>query len=136
VAETDERLVGWVGLDLFDVNGDEIGTVTDVRYGEWTGGLVWLIVKAGLLGVKKVAVPANEVDKEGGRLVARIDKDKIKHAPWVDSDKILGDEEEEKLCTYYGLDFVSSPWKATEGCVDPVDEAGEAGAGTPPGAGS
>jgi len=129
----DERLVGWIGLELHDANGDKVGTVTDVRYGEYTGQLVWLIVKTGMFGWKKVAVPANEVDRKGDRLVARVDKGRVKQAPGVAAGKILGDDEEQKLCTYYGLDFVSSPWKAVEGCVDEEGEAAGPGAGSAPG---
>ena len=133
MAEMDERLVGWIGLELHDVNGEKVGTVTDVRYGEFTGELVWLIVKTGIAGWKHVAVPANEVDRKGDLLVARVDKDRVKQAPGVDAGKILRDDEEQKLCAYYGLDFVSSPWKTVEGCVDEEGEAAGPGAGSAPG---
>ncbi|MBN1631692.1 MAG: PRC-barrel domain-containing protein [Thermoleophilia bacterium] len=128
MADTDERLVGWVGLDLFDADGKKVGNVTDVRYGKNTGDLVWLIVKTGWFGLKKIAVPASEVDRQGGRAVARGQKGRMKGAPGVSADKILGDEQEEKICTYYGFDFVSSPWKPVEGCLE--DETGTAGPGT------
>jgi len=118
VAEMDERPAGWVDLEVFDANDEKIGTVIDVRYGKNTGELVWLVVKTGLFGLKKVAVPSNEVEREGGRVVARLDKDRITQAPEVSMDRILGDDEERDICTYYGFDFVSSPWKPVEGCVD------------------
>ncbi|MBN1319669.1 MAG: PRC-barrel domain-containing protein [Thermoleophilia bacterium] len=124
MAEMDERLSGWVDLEVFDADGDKIGTVTDVRYGKNTGELVWLIVKTGLLGLKKVAVPSNEVERQGGRVVARLDKDRITGAPGVSTERILADDEERDICTYYGFDFVSSPWKPVEGCVDDEKEAG------------
>lgn len=124
MGETDERLVGWIGLGLFDADGKKVGTVTDVRYGEYTGELVWLIVKTGLFGWKKVAVPAKEVDRQGDRLVTRVDKGRVASAPGVTAHKVLADDEERRLCTYYGLDFVSSPWKREEGCVEDEGEAG------------
>ena len=136
MAKMDERLTGWIGLDLYDSDGRKIGPVVDVRYGEYTGGLVWLVVKTGLFGWKKVVVPANEVDKDGGRLVARYDKGRVKSAPGIDASKILGDDDEQKFCTYYGLDFVSSPWKAEEGCVEDEGQGAQPGAGSTPGAGS
>lgn len=132
LAEMDERLVGWIGLEVYDAKSEKVGTVTDVRYGEYTGQLVWLIVKTGLFGWKKVAVPANEVDRKGDRLMARVEKGRIKQAPGVDVGKVLGDEVEQKLCTYYGLDFVSSPWKTEEGCVDEEAETAGSGAGSAP----
>ena len=103
---------------LFDEDGKKIGTVIDVRYGKNTGELVWLVVKTGLFGLKKVAVPSNEVERQGGRVVARLGKDRITQAPEVSMDRILADDEERDICTYYGFDFVSSPWKPVEGCVD------------------
>ncbi|NLO28127.1 MAG: PRC-barrel domain containing protein [Actinobacteria bacterium] len=127
MAEMDERLSGWVDLAVYDAEGEKIGTVVDVRYGKNTGELVWLIVKTGLLGLKKVAVPSNEVERQGGRVVVRLDKGRITSAPGVSTGKILADDEERDICTYYGFDFVSSPWKPTEGCVD--DEGQAAGPG-------
>lgn len=136
MTEMDERLAGWVDLDVFDATGRKIGTVTDVRYGKNTGELVWLIVKTGLFGLKKVAVPSNEVDRQSGRVVARVEKSRITGAPGVSTSKILADEEEQKICTYYGFDFVSSPWKPVEGCVEDENEAAGASSGSTPGAGS
>ena len=118
MADMDELLTGWVDLEVFDANGEKIGTVIDVRYGKNTGELVWLVVKTGLFGLKKVAVPSNEVERQGGRVVARLGKDRITQAPEVSMDRILADDEERDICTYYGFDFVSSPWKPVEGCVD------------------
>ena len=118
MAHMDEHEEGWVGLEVFDANGRKIGTVTDVRYGRNTGELVWLIVKTGLFGWKKVAVPSNEVDRQGGRVVARVAKGRITGAPGVSMNRILADDEERNICTYYGFDFVSSPWKPVEGCMD------------------
>ena len=130
VAEKDERLSGWVDLEVFDANGKKIGTVIDVRYGKNTGELVWLVVKTGLFGWRKVAVPSNEVDRQGGRVVASVEKDRITRAPGVPTDRILADDEERNICTYYGFDFVSSPWKPVEGCVDDEKEAGGTRAGS------
>lgn len=123
MAEMDERLAGWVDLEVFDASGEKIGTVIDVRYGKNTGELVWLIVKTGLLGLKKVAVPSNEVERKDGRVIARLDKDRITSAPGVSMERILADDEERDICTYYGFDFVSSPWKPVEGCVDDEKQA-------------
>ncbi len=127
MAEMEERLLGWVDLDVYDAEGQKIGTVVDVRYGKNTGELVWLIVKTGLLGLKKVAVPSNMVERQGGRVVALVDRDRITGAPGVSTERILADDEERGICTYYGFDFVSSPWKPVEGCLD--DDSGAAGPG-------
>ncbi|MBN1629657.1 MAG: hypothetical protein JW990_07835 [Thermoleophilia bacterium] len=37
---------------------------------------------------------------------------------------------ERNICTYCGLDFVSSPWKPVEGCMDDEGEAADTGAGS------
>ncbi len=61
MAENHEIETEWTGHDLFDEKGDKIGTIEDVRYGDMTLGLKWLVVESGLFGTKKLFVPAGEV---------------------------------------------------------------------------
>jgi hypothetical protein len=113
----------WIGHDLLDVNAEKIGTIEDIRLGEAAGGLKWLVVKTGLLGTKKVLVPAGEVHGAEGALVASFAKDKVKDAPGVDANKLFSDIEERKVCAYYGLDYLVSARAPAEGCVDAEAEA-------------
>lgn len=107
----------WTGHDLYDEDGDKIGRVDDVRFGDMTGGLTWLVVKTGFLGTKKILVPANDVRRSDDHLVVPFDKDVVKDAPHVDDETLL-DDEQRKLCTYYGLDYVASRSSQVEGCAE------------------
>jgi len=118
----DKQEALWIGLDMYDVDGDKIGTVEDVRYGEATGDPTWLIVETGLLGLKKIFVPAGEVRSSGGRLSVRYTKDRVKDAPKVDDDAALTEGDKGKLCRYYGLQYVRSADEPAEGCEEIPDQ--------------
>jgi hypothetical protein len=117
VARTDELETKWTGHDLFDMEGDKIGRIVDVRYGDFTGNLTWLVVESGLLGSKKILVPAGEVRSSEGRLVAPFPKDFMKNAPGVDYESGAWETEERNLCAFYGLPYVRSATEPVEGCV-------------------
>ncbi len=125
MAAQDEISTQWTGHDLLDVNGEKIGTVEDVRYGDATGGLKWLMVKTGLFGTKRVLVPAGEVRATEDALVVPYTKDRVKEAPGVDEDALFSPEEERNVCAFYGLEYLSSFGAPTEGCVEGESEAGE-----------
>ena len=97
----------WTGHDLYDVHGDKIGTVTDVRYGDATMGPRWLLVRAGLLDTKRVFVPANGARRHGDRVVVPFVKDRVKSAPLVTNVEVLDEDDEEKLRAYYGLEYAT-----------------------------
>ena len=118
----DEVETQWTGHDLYDQDGKKIGTIEDVRFGELVSNLKWLVVKTGLLGAKTVFVPAGEVESSGGRLVVNFEKDRVKGAPHVKQELASLPEVEEKLCTYYGLDYVRSATAPAEGCADSEEE--------------
>ena len=118
MAEKHEISTRWIGHDLLDVNAEKIGTIEDIRMGEATGGLKWLVVKTGLFGMKDVLVPAGEVHTAEGALVASFTKDRVKDAPGVDANKLFSDVEERKVCAYYGLDYLVSARAPAEGCAD------------------
>ena len=95
---TEDISTEWTGHDLLDVNGEKIGTVEDVRFGDATGGLKWLLVKTGLFGTRKVVVPAAEVKATEDALVVPFTKDRVKDSPGVDEDEaFLEDEERDYL---------------------------------------
>jgi sporulation protein YlmC with PRC-barrel domain len=104
-------------------DGVRIGTIEDIRMGDVAGNLKWLVVKTGLLGTKKVFVPAGEVQSSGSRLVVSYSKDLVKDAPHVKEQQAPPPAVEENLCRYYGLDYVRSASEPVEGCVEP-DEKG------------
>jgi sporulation protein YlmC with PRC-barrel domain len=124
MADKDDISTQWTGHDLLDVNGEKIGSVEDVRYGDATGGLKWLLVKTGLFGTKKILVPAGEVRATDDALVVPYTKDRVKDAPGVDENEMFTTKEEQDMCAYYGLDYVSAFGSPAEGCADAESEAG------------
>lgn len=114
MADNERLTPQWTGRDLIDLNGDKIGTITDVRYGDIAGGLTWLVVKTGLFGSKKILVPANDIRSTEDGLVVPYTKDRVKNAPQLENDEVLTGGEETELCTYYGLEYSTTP--LGEGC--------------------
>ena len=121
MAEKDELATLWTGHELFDLDGNKVGTVEDVRYGDAAMGLKWLVVETGRLGHKKIFVPAGEVRRDGGRLTVLHAKDRVKDAPKVESEESPTQDGESKLCRYYGLQYVPPTEGADEGCQDMED---------------
>ena len=119
---TDEISTQWTGHDLLDVNGEKIGTVEDVRFGEATGGLKWLLVSTGLFGMKKVVVPAGDVKATDDALVVPFTKERVKDSPGVDTDEFFSHDAERDLCAYYGMDYAFAPRVPEEGCVGTDDD--------------
>jgi hypothetical protein len=117
VASSDEPRTEWTGHDLFDIEGDKIGPIVDVRYGDFTGDLKWLVVESGLLGRRTLLVPVAEVRSSEGRLVAPYPKDFMKNAPGVEYESASWETDERNLCAFYGLPYVRSPDEPVEGCV-------------------
>ncbi len=114
-------MTDWTGLDLFDLDGNKIGTVADVRVGEFTGGLQWLVVDTGVPGADKVFVPFGEVRRSGDRLSVIHTKERVKDAPKVENEQALTQDDEGKLCRYYGLQYGGSAEEQAEGCDDMKD---------------
>jgi sporulation protein YlmC with PRC-barrel domain len=121
MAGNEELETQWTGHDLYDVNGEKIGTIEDIRYGELVGNLKWMVVKTGWLGTHTVYVPAGEVQSVGDRLTVSYGKDRVKDAPHVKDKLVSLPEVEEKLCRFYGLDYVRSADAPAEGCVEPEE---------------
>jgi hypothetical protein len=119
MAENEGISSEWTGHDLYDLNGGKIGTIEDVRYGEATTGLSWLVVKTGVFGTKKIFVPAGEVRHSGDRLTVGFTKDRVKNSPEVHDEQVLSDSDQQNLCTYYGLDYASpASMQPVEGCLE------------------
>jgi uncharacterized protein (TIGR02271 family) len=80
----------WIGHDVYDVDGDKIGEITDIYYDDVTQRPEWLTVKTGLFGSKKSFVPlqgSTRYGDDGDDLQVIYDKDLIKDAPKVDVDE-------------------------------------------------
>ncbi len=120
MAQSEGLEAEWTGHELFDVDGNRIGRVEDVRYGDVSGGLQWLVVDTGVLGAKKVFVPAGQVRRSGDRLSVGHTKARVKDAPEAENEQVLTQADEGKLCRYYGLQYV--PGDQAEGCEEIPDQ--------------
>jgi hypothetical protein len=120
MAESQESSPQWTGHDLFDLDGNKIGTVEDVRGEADSREPSWLVVETGFLGRKKIMVPAGGVRRSGRRLSVPYTKERVKDAPEVDDEQPLTEAEKGKLCRYYGLQYNSSQ-VAADGCEEMQD---------------
>jgi hypothetical protein len=76
-----ETPTGWnTGSDLFDTNGNKVGTITDVLFESKTLQPEWYDVKLGKLGGHHL-VPVQIVTFVEGHSVVPFDKKVIKSAP-------------------------------------------------------
>jgi len=122
VTQNQEVQPQWTGHDLFDLDGEKIGTVEDVRYGDVKGDLAWLVVETGLLGTRKIFVPANDVRRSGDRLSVPYMKERVKDAPKAEDEKVLTEADKGKLCRYYGLQYVAPTTEPVDGCSEIEDQ--------------
>jgi hypothetical protein len=94
----------YVGMDLFDCEGDRIGKIEDVYVNEATERPEWLRVSVGPLGLRTTMVPVDRLDDDQGRLAIRHDKAFVQAAPVYPAPYgTLPPADEARLFSYYGL---------------------------------
>jgi uncharacterized protein (TIGR02271 family) len=91
------------GADVYEFDGDKIGSAGNVYLDNQTGEPEWVSVRTGLFGTKESFVPLDQAVLNGDRLQIPFDKDRVKGAPQIDVDGELSPAEEDELYTYYGL---------------------------------
>ena len=101
-----EQIRALTGHDVYDPDGDKIGTVGQVWH-DGTGQPAWASVNTGLFGLNESLVPLQEADLRDDRLVVPFDKAKVKGAPNVDAsdDEPLRRDEVDRLYEYYGISW-------------------------------
>jgi len=95
----------WSGRTLIDRNGERIGEV-DFLYvdsesdrPEWAG-----VLNLHLLGMRPALVPLRRAAVRGREVrVANVTRDQVRHAPYVEPDRGLSDEDEALLIAHYRL---------------------------------
>src|SRR3712207_898463 len=92
-----------IGQDVYDSDGDKIGSASEVYLDDETGQPEWVTVKTGLFGTKESFVPIRDADLTDNGLRVPVSKEQVKGAPKVDTDGHLSPEEEQELYRYYGL---------------------------------
>jgi hypothetical protein len=91
------------GDDLFDGDGDKIGSIDEIYLDADTDEPAWAVVQTGLLGTKRLFVPLRHVSDEQGRLTVPYDKQTVKDAPEVAHDGAISKDEEAALLRHYGV---------------------------------
>ena len=100
-----DRILEYRGQDLYDTDGDKIGSVEEIYLDAETNEPEWALVNTGLFGTKRNFVPLRDASESDGSLRVRFGKDQVKDAPTVDANGQLTQSEEAELYSHYGLDY-------------------------------
>jgi uncharacterized protein (TIGR02271 family) len=98
-----ETLDRVIGQDVYDDDGDKIGSVSEVYLDDATGQPEWVTVRTGLFGTKESFVPIRDAELTDEGLRVPLDKARVKDAPRIDADTHLSPQEEQELYRYYGM---------------------------------
>ncbi len=103
-----------IGADVYDADGDKIGTASEVFLDDSSGNPEWVTVKTGMFGTKETFVPIRDADLTNDGLRVPVSKAAVKDAPKIDTDGHLSPQEEEELYRHYGLGAGSSGTVGTD----------------------
>lgn len=118
-----DQLLEKRGEDLFDGDGDKIGSIEEIYLDAETGEPEWALVNTGMFGTKSTFVPLQEADEQDGSLRVPYEKAQVKDAPKMDASGELSQDAEGELYRHYGLSYTES--KSGSGLPE-----GGSGAGT------
>ncbi len=107
-----------VGADVYDTDGDKVGSAGQVYLDDETGAPEWVSVRTGLFGTKESFVPLQDATLTGDRLEVPFGTSQIKNAPRIDADGDLSPAEEDELYTYYGVASTGGRPTGTAGTAD------------------
>jgi uncharacterized protein (TIGR02271 family) len=120
-----------IGKDVYDQDGDKIGSASEVYLDDESGQPEWVTVRTGLFGTKESFVPIRDADLTDQGVRVTVSKEKVKDAPKVDADGHLSPQEEEELYRYYGLGGMqTSGYEAQTTQTETTQTAGTQTAGT------
>lgn len=101
-----EQATGVIGREVYDNDGDKIGTVGQV-WADAAGRPAWASVRTGLFGMNESLIPLQVAQVQGDRVTVPFDKGVVKDAPNVDvdNDEPLSSAEVADLYRHYGLSW-------------------------------
>lgn len=102
---TREDVLSWRGRDLYDNDGDKIGSIDDIYLDRETDQPEWAVVTTGLFGTKRTFVPLAEATPSEEGVRVPFEKATVKDAPRIDPDGELSSDEERTLYRHYGRDY-------------------------------
>lgn len=82
----------YTGHEVIDVNGDTVGTVTDVIFDDRGNEPSWLVVDTGLFRKERLVPIEGSYETDDGSIMVPFDKRWIKQAPAVDGDHTVARE--------------------------------------------
>ncbi len=135
-----EALLQQRGQDLYDRDGDKIGTIEEIYLDAQSGQPEWALVNTGLFGTKSTFVPLQEAGENEGALRVPYEKAQVKDAPQLDADGELSQEDESALYSHYGLEYGESRsdsglpegGSGTTGTAGTTETGTDTSAGAPP----
>jgi uncharacterized protein (TIGR02271 family) len=92
-----------LGGTAYSSDGGKIGSIGQVYLDNDTGEPAWVTVKTGLLGSSESFVPLDQAELTDDGVRVPYDKDRVKGAPNIETDRQLSEQEEDQLYDYYGL---------------------------------
>lgn len=92
---------GMFDANVFDVDGDKIGSVKQVFVDQDDQQPLFVSVATGLFGTSESFVPLRDASFDGDSLRVAYDKATVKNAPRIDADGALSDGEHDRLWDYY-----------------------------------
>ncbi|MGN9809378.1 DUF2382 domain-containing protein [Micromonospora sp. BQ11] len=104
-----EQASGVIGREVYDNDGDKIGTVGQV-WADAAGQPAWASVRTGLFGMNESLIPLQVAEVRGDRVTVPFEKAVVKDAPNVDVDvdEPLSGAEVADLYRHYGLNWEDS----------------------------
>jgi hypothetical protein len=91
----------WTGRDVFDANGQRIGTVAGRAHARKRFGVTWLRVR--IDDGRLVLAPAEQMQSKGERLVLPYGRAYVEAAPGVSEGEASSREADRRLGHYYGI---------------------------------
>jgi hypothetical protein len=100
-----EEARAWLGSDVDDVDGHQVGFAHDFFVDAASGTPTWLVIrsKRRRLGSSHVVVPAANCAAAGNRVWVAHGRESIRSSPVVDPDRPLLREHELTICAHYGI---------------------------------
>jgi uncharacterized protein (TIGR02271 family) len=92
-----------IGGTAYSTAGDKIGSIGQVYLDNASGEPAWVTVKTGFFGSSESFVPLEQAELTDDGVRVPYDKDRVKGAPNIETDRELSEQEENQLYSYYGL---------------------------------
>jgi uncharacterized protein (TIGR02271 family) len=92
-----------IGGTAYTTDGDKIGNIGQVYLDNASGEPAWVTVKTGFFGTSESFVPLDQAELTDDGVRVPYDKDRVKNAPNIETDRELSEQEEDQLYAYYGL---------------------------------